>query len=85
VRLFRFSVSPVGVVGLGQISLATAALLHSTSPRLAHVATSIAAVHRSCGEAGVFVAAAHRTPKIAMKMQKRRRGSLPGSPVWSLI
>jgi hypothetical protein len=59
--------------------------LHSTCLRLAHVAKSIAAVHRSRGEAGVFVAAAPRTPKIAMTMQKRRRGSLPGAPVWSLI
>jgi hypothetical protein len=47
------------VVG-AEISLATAALLHSTCLRLAHVATSIAAVHRSRGEAGVFVAAGHR-------------------------
>ena len=45
---------------VAEISLATAALLHSTSVRLARVATPIVAVHRSRGEAGVFVGAAHR-------------------------
>jgi hypothetical protein len=68
-----------------EISLATAALLHSTSVRLAHVAKSIAVVHRSRGEAGVFVAAGHRHAEDCDEDAKRRRGSLPGSPVWSLI
>jgi hypothetical protein len=62
-----------------EFSLATAALLHSTSVRLAHVAMSIVAVHRNRGELGVFVGAAYRTPNCD-EDAKRRRGSLPGAP-----